>query len=62
MTNTYDHLYESFGSELVNDAIEFAKFTASQYKPSYFTTLEDFEPHIWVVAALCALHKAATDA
>lgn len=37
-----------------SDAIELAKEFAEFYGPSYFTNKEDFEPHVWVVAAILA--------
>lgn len=43
------------------DAVELAKKFAEIHEPSYFTTLEDFEPHDWVVAAILAAYDKGWD-
>lgn len=45
-----------------HEAIALAKEFADDYKPSYFTTLEDFQPHAWVVAVILAAYGKGFDA
>lgn len=40
--------------EVIKEAIHIAKHEAVLYKESYYTNDGDFQPHVWVVAAICA--------
>lgn len=44
-----------------SEAIALAKEFAENYQPSYFTTLEDFQPHAWVVAVILAAYGKGYD-
>jgi hypothetical protein len=44
-----------------SEAIQLAKEFAENYNPPYFTTIEDFQPHPWIVAAIIAAHGKGYD-
>ena len=53
----YKEIIEGFGEEVFNKAINYCRTIASQPEvcPSYFTDVETFMPHAWVVAAVAGV-------
>ena len=44
-----------------DEATAIAIELAAEYKPSYFTNIEDFEPHEWVIAAILRAYEKGFD-
>jgi hypothetical protein len=52
MTDFYKELGSKYTEFTITHAIAAAKESAAKHKPQYYTG-DDFEPHLWVVEAIC---------
>ncbi len=56
----YEGLINEFGLLTVNDAIRLGKASAQLYPPSYYS-ISGFDPHTWVVHAICVAITSCTE-